>query len=563
MVAVRAAAQSLPTIPRADVGARILAGEHLLIYHGLVLRVPQSWLAAHPGGETAILHYVGRDCTDEVDAFHPDDVCETIRKYAVGTLDASALPWHPYVPPVMTGWVRKQGADGAWSWFKEADALIGEGDADSLFPSSQILLVERDTLDAAHAAYPNEKGPIDSKDGPTLALITPGPASGLSPEIQARHSQAWHELRKRIEDAGLFQCKYIRGYGPEVVRYAMLAATSIWCYKHDYIFFSALCLGLFWQQLVFSAHDLGHAGVTHIWEIDRLISIIIADFIGGLSIGWWVDNHNIHHLVTNHPSHDPDIQHLPFFAISPVFFKNLFSSYYKRTLYFDMFADIFIRIQHKLFYVVMAFARFNLYALSYGHLFKRAFDTRRTKGGRWAWWLEVIGLVVFWYWYGNVLANCGSWQKALMFLLVSHAATSPLHIQIVLSHFSMSSADLGPLESFAARQMRTTTDVICPRKIGFIHGGLHLQVTHHLFPRLPRHNLDDAALMVKEFAKEQGLVYAEFGFIAGNQDVLGTLRNVAEQVRVIGHVAAEEAKEAFDKKLKDSEKQCQQIEKTI
>ena len=96
---------------------------------------------------------------------------------------------------------------------------------------------------------------------------------------------------------------------------------------------------------------------------------------------------------------DPDIQHLPFFAISPVFFKNLFSSYYKRTLYFDMFADIFIRIQHKLFYIVMAFARFNLYALSYGHLFKRAFDTRRTKGGRWAWWLEVIVLVVFWYWY--------------------------------------------------------------------------------------------------------------------------------------------------------------------
>ena len=39
--------------------------------------------------------------------------------------------------------------------------------------------------------------------------------------------------------------------------------------------------------------------------------------------------------------------------------------------------------------------------------------------------------------------------------------------------------------------------------------------------------------------------------------------DVAEQVRVIGHVAAEEAKEAFDKKLKDSEKQCQQIEKTI
>ncbi|KAL1748469.1 fatty acid desaturase-domain-containing protein [Schizophyllum fasciatum] len=563
MVAQRAAAPSLPTLSREDIGARILAGEHLLIYHGLVLRVPPAWLAAHPGGETAILHYVGRDCSDEVDAFHPDDVCEAVRRYAVGALAGGGAPWHPFVPPVMAGWVRRRAPDGAWGWHREADALVGDGAADSLFPSSQILLVERGTLDAARApaSAGGEKAP--AADGPTLAELTPGPASGLSPEIQARHSQAWQELRARIEAAGLFQCRYVRGYGPEVVRYLLLAGTSLWCYKHDYIVLSAICLGLFWQQLVFSAHDLGHAGVTHVWEIDRLISIIIADFIGGLSIGWWVENHNIHHLVTNHPSHDPDIQHLPFFAISPVFFKNLFSSYYKRTLYFDMFADIFIRIQHKLFYIVMAFARFNLYALSYGHLIKRMSDTRRTKGGRWAWWLEIIGLVFFWYWFGNVLRGCGSWQKALTFLLVSHAATSPLHIQIVLSHFSMSSADLGPLESFAARQMRTTTDVICPRKIGFIHGGLHLQVTHHLFPRLPRHNLDDAALLVKEFAKEQGLVYAEFGFIAGNQDVLGTLRNVAEQVRVIGHVAAAEADEAFEKKIKESEKQCEQVSKTI
>ncbi|TRM60219.1 fatty acid desaturase-domain-containing protein [Schizophyllum amplum] len=563
MVAIRAAAKSLPIIPRVEVGKRILVGEPILIYHGLVLRVPPSWLAAHPGGEISILHYVGRDCTDEVDAFHPDDVCETIRKYAVGAVDDSDLPWHPYVPPVMTGWVRRRAHNGDWSWYREADMLVGDGDADSLFPSSQILLVERDTFDAVRSAAPPEKGAAAASEGPTLELLTPGPASGLSAEIQARHSRAWHELQRRIDDAGLFQCKYLRGYGPEVLRYALLSGVSAWCYSAGYFFFSALFLGLFWQQLVFAAHDLGHASVTHVWEIDRIISILIADFIGGLSIGWWVENHNVHHLITNHPSHDPDIQHLPFFAISPVFFKNLFSSYYKRMLYFDAFAKIFVSIQHKLFYVVMAFARFNLYALSYGHLWKKAFDTRRTKGGRWAWGLECVGIVFFWYWFGNVLRGCGSWQKALMFLVVSHAATSPLHIQIVLSHFSMSTVDLGPLESFAARQMRTTTDVLCPRKIGFIHGGLHLQVTHHLFPRLPRHNLDDAAFLVKEFAKEQGLVYAEFGFIAGNQDVLGTLRNVAEQVKVIGQVASAEAKEALDKKLKASEKDCEKLEKTI
>jgi len=120
---------------------------------------------------------------------------------------------------------------------------------------------------------------------------------------------------------------------------------------------------------------------------------------------------------------------------------------------------------------------------------------------------------------------------------------SPLHVQIVLSHFSRSTADLGPTESFVDRQLRTTSDVICDPSIEFIHGGLHLQVTHHLFPRLPRHNLRAASLFVKEFAKEQGLEYAEFRFVEGNKEVLGVLKGVAEQVQILGMVADHEIKE--------------------
>ena len=115
--------------------------------------------------------------------------------------------------------------------------------------------------------------------------------------------------------------------------------------------------------------------------------------------------------------------------------------------------------------------------------------------------------------------------------------------QIVLSHFSRSTADLGPTESFVDRQLRTTSDVICSPSIEFIHGGLHLQVTHHLFPRLPRHNLRQASLLVKEFAKQQGLEYAEFKWIEGNKEVLGVLESVAEQAKILGMVAESKVQE--------------------
>ena len=55
--------------------------------------------------------------------------------------------------------------------------------------------------------------------------------------------------------------------------------------------------------------------------------------------------------------------------------------------------------------------------------------------------------------------------------------------------------------------------------------------------------------MVKEFAEEQGLTYAEFGFVKGNKQVIGVLRAVAEQVALIGMVGKAEAKEAVDRKL--------------
>ena len=111
----------------------------------------------------------------------------------------------------------------------------------------------------------------------------------------------------------------------------------------------------------------------------------------------------------------------------------------------------------------------------------------------------------------------------------------------------MSTAVLGPVESFPHRQLRTTSDVVCHPNVEWVHGGLQLQVTHHLFPRLPRHNLREASQLVKEFAKEQGLTYAECGFVEGNNNVLSTLRGVANQVRIMTMVADSEIEEALKK----------------
>lgn len=77
-----------------------------------------------------------------------------------------------------------------------------------------------------------------------------------------------------------------------------------------------------------------------------------------------------------------------------------------------------------------------------------------------------------------------------------------------------------------------------------LHGSSHPQHARHSCSQLPRHNLPAASLLVKRFAAEQGLEYAEFGFVAGNREVIGVLADVASQVGVVGMVARSEVEKA-------------------
>lgn len=353
----------------------------------------------------------------------------------------------------------------------------------------------------------------------------------LDPTTQDEIVQKYRALYQRIKDEDLFQCNYW-AYLIECIRYAILFAISMYALSIQWYMTSAVFLGLFWHQLTFLAHDAGHMGITHNFHYDTLIGILVADFCGGLSIGWWKRNHNVHHIVTNSPEHDPDIQHIPFFAVSPRFLESLRSTFYDHVMIYDPASKFFVKAQHHLYYVVLAFGRFNLYRLSWQHILLR--QAPRKGPAWWHYWLEVVGLVFFWWWFGyGIMYKClpTNWHR-LAFLLVSHIATSPVHVQITLSHFCMSTADLGVNESFPQKMLRTTMDVDCPPWLDFVHGGLQFQAIHHLFPRIPRHNLRRTQKLVRDFCDDVNIPYAVYGFVDGNKQVISRLEDVARQAAI-------------------------------
>ncbi|KAJ3059067.1 hypothetical protein HDU99_006515, partial [Rhizoclosmatium hyalinum] len=285
----------------------------------------------------------------------------------------------------------------------------------------------KDSTDAIIAYHPDWV--IDKK----IPHFCVGELAPNERTVDSKISLAYRQLDERIRKAGLYQTNY-NFYIREIIKFAFFWVGAIYLILRFPNFYgvlgSAFLCATLWWQAAFVAHDAGHSGITHDAWTDMVMGICLANFFGGLSLGWWKKNHNVHHIVTNHPEHDPDIQHMPFMAVTAKLMNNLYSTYYKRVMEFDAVAKVMIPIQHYTFYVLLAFGRFNLYANSLAYAFSKDRVPHRT--------LELCGIAVYWTWYLGLLSTLRETPGLIvMHILVSHMLTVILHVQITLSHFGM------------------------------------------------------------------------------------------------------------------------------
>lgn len=82
----------------------------------------------------------------------------------------------------------------------------------------------------------------------------------------------------------------------------------------------SIALGMCWQQTALIGHDAGHNNIAGTKAGDLPLGLLVTSLFG-VSGAWWKDNHNTHHIITNSVERDPDIQHLPLFAVTPKIFS--------------------------------------------------------------------------------------------------------------------------------------------------------------------------------------------------------------------------------------------------
>jgi len=359
----------------------------------------------------------------------------------------------------------------------------------------------------------------------------------LSDFQETELTRDYEVLRKKLYSEGLYETDYTYYY-KLLTWLCFLFAVSVYLISSKEtmkILFGSVVLGLFWQQTAFVGHDCGHNAITHVRLTDWWIGIFVTLFFG-VSGQWWKRSHNTHHIFPNSIEWDPDIQHLPFLAIDKKILNGIYSYYHQKKFNFDAVARLFVRIQHILFFPIMAVARWFMYVQSWALMFN--FETLV----HFRFW-ETCSLIGYWIWLGFLLSTVPTWSLRVATLVISHACVGVLHCQITFNHFAMPTySGVGYNESseghFIKVQLSTTCDVGCDPWFDWFHGGLQFQTIHHLFPRLPRHNLRYVKhKYMLPFCKKHGLNYITTpGFFATTMVVINKLYSQAMLVASGKHI---------------------------
>lgn len=305
--------------------------------------------------------------------------------------------------------------------------------------------------------------------------------------------------------------------------YGVLKSESIWVHL-----ICAALMGFLWIESGWIGHDSGHYQIMSNVRLNRFAQVISGNCLTGISIGWWKRNHNAHHIACNSLDFDPDLQHMPMFAVSSKFFTSLTSCFYERKMNFDSAARFLVSYQHWTFYPVMCVARFNLFAQSILLLLSKKRVPNRGQ--------EILGILIFWIWFPTLVSFLPNWGERFMFVLTSFSVTGIQHVQFCLNHFSSSTYVGKPHgNDWFEKQTDGTLDITCSPWMDWFHGGLQFQVEHHLFPRLPRCHLRKVAPFVRELCKKHNLPYNSASFWEANLLTIGTLRTAALQARNVAN----------------------------
>ncbi|KAG1675245.1 hypothetical protein FOA52_016276 [Chlamydomonas sp. UWO 241] len=342
----------------------------------------------------------------------------------------------------------------------------------------------------------------------------------MEPKKISIQAEKYREMAKTVEAAGLY--KPNPSYYIPLYAYLTALYIATWMLvRSEQILLASCTIGAFWGQLAFVGHDVGHRCVYASKKANDILGLVVTAFLG-IGFSHWVDNHNAHHAVVNSSDCDPEVQFMPFIATSTLHFEHTRPNMTPMEKRLSSISQRLVSYQHYSFIPLLFFARYKFYVQSL-----HSWATAKLYVGRWS---ELAAQMFFFTWLVALALQLPTWPQVIVWVVMSHASDWVLYLQTVITHFPR---DIRPgvQPEWVEAQAIGTLNWTCPAWLDWYHGGLHFQIEHHLFPRIPRHNLRKSSLLLKPFLEDLGIEYHAPTFFGAINESFESLKRVAMEAR--------------------------------
>jgi fatty acid desaturase len=249
-------------------------------------------------------------------------------------------------------------------------------------------------------------------------------------------------------------------------------------------------LGVIFTQYGFLAHEASHRQVFESGRANDLAGRTLANLFVGISYSWWMTKHSRHHANPNVIGKDPDIARdtISFIEEDAARARGLQAEFTKRQGY--------------LFFPILIFEGLNLHIQG----FKTVFSHRKVEKR----WVETSTLVL----------RSSVYLAVIFLLLPPGLAAAFIGVQLAIfgiymgiafapNHKGMPVLPHDAKVDFLRRQVLTSRNITGNWVVDTFMGGLNHQVEHHLFPNMPRPNLNKARLIAKQYCLDHDILYTE------------------------------------------------------
>jgi fatty acid desaturase len=328
-------------------------------------------------------------------------------------------------------------------------------------------------------------------------------------------NQSYAHLKRLVKEKGLLEKQ------PRFLAYKILLTAALLSVSLVVLFLTdtpwiqllnAAYLAFVFGQIGFIAHDTGHRQGFHTPKQNDFFGILHANFLIGMSYGWWVDKHNKHHAQPNVEDADPDI------AIPVIAFTEK-AALEKRGI------PRFIVTYQKYFFIPLLL--FESYSLRVGSIL---FFLKKKEWGQRGIEMLLFALHFVWF-FAVIFLALGAWQ-GLVFILIQQALFG-LYMSMVFApnHKGMLVVGKDEVMDFLRLQVLTARNVRAHPVTDFWYGGLNYQVEHHLFPSMARNQLREAQVIVRKFCNDLNISYYETSMIRSYVEILEYLHIVSAPLR--------------------------------